>query len=634
MVAHPETAAAIHPPAWSVWGILFLPLAAFLAISLVTRRSRGASAGLAIGSMGLAFLSTVNLLVCQIRSGGHAALELSVPWIQISGLNIEFGLFVNPLAILMCLVVTGVGLMIFIYSVGYMADDPAFSRYFAFLSLFAFSMLGIVLANNFVTLFIFWELVGASSYLLIGFWYEKPSAADAGKKAFLVNRIADFGFLVGILMLWSLSGINLLPKTLNFIELEARIPVMAGQLGTSLASPLSMVALLLFCGVLGKSAQFPLHVWLPDAMEGPTPVSALIHAATMVAAGVYMLCRTFFLFAAVPDALQVIAAVGSFTALFAASMALVENDIKRILAYSTLSQLGYLVMAVGLGGYTAGMYHLTTHAFFKALLFMGAGCVIHALHTNNIWHMGGLREAMPVTTMLFIVGSLALCGIWPLSGFWSKDEILALAFERNKLLYVTGTLTAGMTSYYMGRLLCAAFLGPSRDPRHHPHEVPPVMYLPLVILAALSAVGGFIGIPALLHHAQAAHVEFNMPVALISSAVAVAGLALAWRLYGDGSTDEILLQKYKAVARVLSNKYYMDDIYRWINNRIQQRTAIILGWVERSVLIGFIINGVAGSTGFCGWVLTRLQTGKVQIYALSIAAGLAAIILAGWRCLL
>jgi len=609
-----------------LWIIPAAPLAAFFGIALATRKSRPLSAALAIGALGLSFLCALQVLLFSVHHDG-AAIQASLPWVTLPGLSLELGLLMDPLAILMTLVVTGVGLMIFIYSVGYMADEPGFTRYFAYLSLFAFSMLGIVLANNFVTLFMCWELVGASSYLLIGYWYDRPKAAEAGKKAFLVNRIADFGFLLGILMLWSASGSNGAARTLNFAQLAQRLPSLSAN------GPLTLIGFLIFCGVVGKSAQFPLHVWLPDAMEGPTPVSALIHAATMVAAGVYLLCRTFFLLSAAPQVLEWIAVIGGFTALFAASMALVENDIKRVLAYSTLSQLGYMVMALGLGGYTAGMYHLTTHAFFKAMLFMGAGCVIHALHTNDIWHMGGLVRTMPATSAIFFIGSLALCGIWPLSGFWSKDEILTLAFEHNRILWAVGTVTAGMTAFYMGRVLCVAFLGQPKSREHHAHEAPLIMLGPLVPLAILSMIGGFIGIPHLLNYqAAGAHVEFNSTVALISSIAALAGLALAYRIYGQGFQPSRELQAAAdPVVLLLRRKYFIDEIYAWINQNIQQRAADWMGLFERHVIISFCVNGTAKITGLAGRILRRAQTGKVQGYALTLLIGLSLLIYATWR---
>ncbi len=353
---------------------------------------------------------------------GWVTGETSVAWLSIGDFHVDFGLHLDSLSLMMMLIVTGVGGAIHIYSAGYMHDDPGYSRYFACMSLFTFSMLGIVLANNFVQLFIFWELVGVSSYLLIGFWFEKPSAADAAKKAFLTNRLGDFGFLLGILIVWATLG------SLNFTSLKDQLATNPAALG----GIATIAALLIFCGAVGKSAQFPLHVWLPDAMEGPTPVSALIHAATMVAAGVYMLCRVFFLLD--PAALQVIAWIGGFTSLLAALIAIQQDDIKRILAYSTLSQLGYMVMSVGLSSPTSAMFHLTTHAFFKALLFLGAGSVIIALHhEQDIWKMGALRKKMPVTFWTFLFGTLALCGVPPFSGFYSKDSIIGQALGTTQL---------------------------------------------------------------------------------------------------------------------------------------------------------------------------------------------------------
>ena len=433
------------------------------------------------------------LTVIFVKVGGWqpAAPEVAVNWLSVGPLQVDFGLHFDPLSLAMMLIVTGVASLIHIYSMGYMHDDPAYSRFFASLSLFTFSMLGIVLANNFLQLFIFWELVGVSSYLLIGFWYEKASAADAAKKAFITNRLGDFGFILGILIVWATL------HSLNLGELQNTLKADPQALG-ALAT---IGGLLIFCGAVGKSAQFPLHVWLPDAMEGPTPVSALIHAATMVAAGVYMLCRVLFLLN--PTTLQVIAYIGGFTALLAALIAVQQNDIKRILAYSTLSQLGYMVMAVGLGGPTPAMFHLTTHAFFKALLFLGAGSVILGVHhEQDIWKMGALRKKMPATFWTFLVGTLALAGLPPLSGFYSKDSILSQAMVRhNYLLFGLGVFVAMLTSFYMFRLVFVVFYGSAKsDDAGHAHESPGVMVWPLRILAVLSLIGGFIGIERLYEH--------------------------------------------------------------------------------------------------------------------------------------
>src|SRR5687767_4705819 len=470
------------------WVILFLPLLSAAAIAFFTQRDRVLSARLSIGAVVVGFVLSV--IVFFGFHNAVAPVEVAASWLAVGDLQVDFGLRLDRLSLLMLLIVTGVGGVIHIYSYGYMHEDPGFSRYYASLSLFTFSMLGIVLANNFVMMFVFWELVGVSSYLLIGFWYERPSAADAAKKAFITNRLGDFGFLLGIIMVWALLG------TVRFDELQARLVTSPGALGVWG----TIAGLLIFCGAVGKSAQFPLHVWLPDAMEGPTPVSALIHAATMVAAGVYMLCRVAFLFSV--QALDVIAWIGGFTALLAAVIAVQQNDIKRILAYSTLSQLGYMVMAVGVGGPSAAMFHLTTHAFFKALLFLGAGSVIHALHhEQDIWKMGALKKKMPVTFWTFLIGTLALAGVPPFSGFYSKDEILAAAYKHNGALFVVATIVAALTAFYMFRLFFVAFLGaPKSEASDHAHESPKVMTLPLQFLAVLSVIGGLIGIETFIGH--------------------------------------------------------------------------------------------------------------------------------------
>src|SRR5438105_605561 len=400
------------------WLILFFPLLAAALITLFTQRDGAVSAGLSIGAVLAGFL----LSIVFITVNGWGPLpEAGTTWLSIGDLQVEFGFRLDSLSLAMMLLVTGVASAIHIYSWGYMRDDRGFSRYFSFLSLFTFSMLGIVLANNFLQLFIFWELVGVSSYLLIGFWFERSAAADAGKKAFITNRLGDFGFILGILMVWAAF------KSLNFSSIQEKLASNPQALGAMA----TLAGLLIFCGAIGKSAQFPLHVWLPDAMEGPTPVSALIHAATMVAAGVYMLCRIFFLLD-IPGSqtLEIIAWIGGFTALLSAVIAIQQNDIKRILAYSTISQLGYMVMGVGLHGPSHAMFHLSTHAFFKALLFLSAGSVIVALHyEQDIWNMGALRKKMPVTFWTFVAGTLALAGVWPFSGFFSKDAILAQALH-------------------------------------------------------------------------------------------------------------------------------------------------------------------------------------------------------------
>ena len=457
------------------WILLFGPLLAAVGILLFARRRPMASAALSIGAVGLSFMASLKLFLAV--TGGAAVSISPHVWLAAGPLVVEWGAVVDRLSVLMLLVVTGVGTAIQVYSVGYMRGDSGIPRYFALMSFFTFSMLGIVLAPNFIQMFIFWELVGVSSTLLIGFWFERPAAAAAGAKAFIVNRVGDAGMILGILTVWSCAG------TFEFTAL-------AGTWQGLGLSPVILAAAagLIFCGAAGKSAQLPLHVWLPDAMEGPTPVSALIHAATMVAAGVYMVCRVAWLMAASPAVMTVIAWTGGLTALMAALIAVTQTDIKRVLAYSTLSQLGYMMLAVGLGGATEAMFHLTTHAFFKALLFLAAGSVILALHhEQGIWRMGGLWKRMPLTFVAFLIGTLALAGIWPFSGFYSKDEILLLALEHSRGLLVIGLVTAFLTAFYMGRVLWVVFLGEARDRKIHEQagESPAVITLPLVLLAVI-----------------------------------------------------------------------------------------------------------------------------------------------------
>ncbi|MBP9853560.1 MAG: NADH-quinone oxidoreductase subunit L [Candidatus Omnitrophica bacterium] len=593
------------------WTAFFAPLIACVLITLFFLRSKTLSSWTAILGILISFVCTL-LIGNQIFHASPSEFQQSLTWIQFDSLTINFGFLINPLAIMMMLVVTGVGSAIFIYSRGYMAEDPGSPRFFAFLSLFAFSMIGIVLANNFIQLFIFWELVGLSSYLLIGFWYEKTSAANAGVKAFMVNRFADFGFLCGILLLWSLSDVGQ-GRSFLFTDLAQTVSHIDPHL-------LSIAALLLFCGVVGKSAQVPLHVWLPDAMEGPTPVSALIHAATMVAAGIYLLARTFFIFEPLPDVLNIIAYIGGITALMAATLAMVENDIKRILAYSTLSQLGLMVMALGLAGPMQGMYHLTTHAFFKALLFLGAGSVIYGLHhEQNIWKMQGLLKQMPITGITFLIGTLALCGIFPLSGFWSKDEILALAYEHNTTLYWIASITSGLTAFYMGRLFWTAFLG--KADHHHPaHESPAVMTIPLIFLAILSVVGGFIGIPHFLFPHES-HPELNMKVALISSFVAILGLGISYLIYSKRPSRDPLETNLGFLYPIFKNKYYFDTLYGWYVTHVQQWIATMLAWFEKRVVVDAGVHGTTGTAKATGRALRLLQTGLVQSHALIFVFG-------------
>ncbi|HXA08900.1 MAG TPA: NADH-quinone oxidoreductase subunit L, partial [Chthoniobacterales bacterium] len=459
------------------WIALLLPLASVFLILLATRPLRTLSAFISVAAVLASFVCSCLIFFQQTSTAP------TISWLDLAPLfSVPLGLTLDPLSRSMLFMVTGVGAVIHVYSLGYMSADEGKSRYFAGLSLFMFAMTGIVLANNFVMMFIFWELVGVSSYLLIGHWFERPAAAEAAKKAFITTRIGDFGFMLGILMVWTATG------SLVFTEIAAGMAKFATHPGY-----LTAAALLVFCGAVGKSAQFPLHVWLPDAMEGPTPVSALIHAATMVAAGVYMLVRVGFLIDASLGALQVIAWIGTITAVLAALMATQQNDIKRILAYSTLSQLGYMVMAVGLASGQAAMFHLFTHAAFKALLFLGAGSIIYMLHhEQDIWRMGGLAKRLPITFLTFLVGTLALIGFPGFSGFFSKDAILALAYERDLPIFVFAAFTALLTAFYMTRLMVVAFFGNARSPHAaRGAESPLVMTLPLILLSVPAAIGGF-----------------------------------------------------------------------------------------------------------------------------------------------
>jgi NADH-quinone oxidoreductase subunit L len=605
------------------WLILFLPLLSVAVITLFTLRSKTVSSLISIGAIVAGFILT---LVFISANGFHPAVtETSTNWLSIGGLQIDFGLKLDALSLMMLLIVTGVGGAIHIYSYGYMDHDRSKARFFAFLSLFTFSMLGIVLANNFLMMFIFWELVGVSSYLLIGFWFEKPSAGDAAKKAFITNRLGDFGFLAGILMVWGLLG------SLNFGELQTAMLANPAALGVGA----TIAGLLVFCGAVGKSAQFPLHVWLADAMEGPTPVSALIHAATMVAAGVYMLCRTLFLYNA--DALHVIAYIGGFTALLAALIAIQQNDIKRIIAYSTLSQLGYMVMAVGLSGPTPAMFHLTTHAFFKALLFLSAGSVILGMHhEQDIWHMGNLRKKMPVTFWTFLIGALALSGIPPFSGFYSKDSILAQALgQKNYLLFAVAVFVAALTAFYTFRLFFVVFFGREKsDHAKHAHESPLVMTLPLVVLAVFAAVGGFIGITnnyglqfAADHETLSFTQQFLEPLQtpvpmLIGIGVALAGIFLAFALYKNAASDP-LPAKLGALSTAMKNRFYFDELYAATFIRAHDFLAAVADWIDRWILEGAIIGAIRGGTDLSGRALRLAQTGNLQTYAFLFAFGVA-----------
>lgn len=593
-------------------------------------------------SVGLSFLTSIAIFfeLLALPAGERVVQKIAFPWILSGEFQIDVGFLLDPLSSIMILVVTGVGFFIHVYSTGYMAGDKGYARYFSYMNLFTFFMLMLVLSNNFLLLYLGWEGVGLCSYLLIGFWYEKKSASDAGKKAFIVNRVGDFGFALGVMLIfWSFGSLNFS----QVFENAPHVLALGGGLVTAMT-------LLLFMGAIGKSAQIPLYVWLPDAMEGPTPVSALIHAATMVTAGVYMVARCHTLFLLAPVTMGVVAVIGAATAIYAASIGLVQNDIKRVLAYSTISQLGYMFLACGVGAFTAGIFHLMTHAFFKALLFLSAGSVMHALAGElNMQKMGGLKKYVPITFWCFLAGTLAISGIPLFSGFFSKDEILWKAFSSphgHLLLWVVGVVTAGLTAFYMFRLFFMIFLGKSRmDPKveAHVHESPKPMTVPLMVLAVLAVVGGYVGIPHSLggsnriegflssvfeqghsagqeavHHAPSA--EYLLMV--ISIGVVLVAIFIAYRFYVKNlKIPRMLAEKYKFPYRVLLNKYYVDELYAKVLVNPLLNLALFL-WKQFDVLvIDGAANGIASAVKGLSSVIRRTQTGYLRNYALSLIFG-------------
>ena len=586
------------------WLILLAPLVSATVITLFTLRWRTLSSSISIAAVLVSF-------ICSCLIFAHrtvAAAEFT--WIDISGVfHVPLGLTLDQLSRTMALLVSGVGGVIHIYSLGYMRDDEGKPRYFAALSLFMFAMLGIVFANNFVMLFIFWELVGFTSYVLIGHWFYRDAAADAANKAFITTRIGDFGFMIGILMVWMATG------SLVFAEIAPRMSTIAGH-----PLFLTIAALLIFCGAVGKSAQFPLHVWLPDAMEGPTPVSALIHAATMVAAGVYMLVRVAFVIQGSPTALLVVAWIGTITAVMAALIATQQDDIKRILAYSTLSQLGYMVMAVGLASNDAAMFHLFTHAFFKALLFLGAGSVIVMLHhEQNIWNMGGLSRKLPITFASFVVGALALIGCPPFSGFFSKDAILALAYERNTAIFAVALFTAFLTAFYVIRMLVIVFFGNARsDIARESHESSPLMTVPLIVLALLATLGGFAFFArSFLTLPVEREVAIFVPALAIAALVAGSGLAIA--LYRNRANEPVDLE-------LLRHKFYFDEFYRSLIHWTQELLAHVSAFVDRWIIDAAAVGGSSRGVWGIGALLRLVQVGNLQAYVFLFGLGVVAVI--------
>ncbi len=632
--------------------IVLAPLLGAALNGLLNRRLPRAAAGwLGCAAVGVSFALAVRavLRLAALPAGERVMIDTVGRWLSFGSLHLDIGFLLDPLSAVMILVVTGVGLLIHVYSLGYMAKDEGLPRFFAYLNLFIFAMLLLVLGENLPLLFVGWEGVGLCSYLLIGFWFGDAANADAGRKAFITNRVGDFGALLAMFLL----GVTLLPHlaagegVFSFRVLE--------QHAHLLAPVATGAALLLFLGVAGKSAQIPLYIWLPDAMAGPTPVSALIHAATMVTAGVYLMARMSFLFVLSPAAMSVVAGVGIATAIFAATIALAQTDIKKVLAYSTVSQLGYMVAACGVGTFAAGIFHLMTHAFFKALLFLGAGAVIHAMHhEQDLRVMGGLRRKLPITWATMLVGTLAIAGVPPLAGFVSKDEILFEAFLGAHggvpWVWLVGFLAAALTAFYMMRLLVLTFLGENRasaDVRAHLHEAPPTMTVPLIVLALLAIGGGWLGWPHGLgggawlqewlapvlagghdHGHDAAVVRLEITLAVVSSLVALLGLALGWVVYARRPQLAAAARGWLGgvAHRLLSHKYYVDEIFAAAIYRPLQRLAdvVCFRWVDRGLIDGLLVSGSAVLALFAGSLLRLLQNGLVRFYAWVFAVGVTA----------
>src|SRR5881398_3377198 len=586
------------------WVVLLAPLVSTAVITLFTLRWKALSSFISIAAVLVSFVCS-----CLIfTQSGIATAHFN--WIDIPGaFKVPLGLTLDQLSRMMLVLVSGVGAVIHVYSLGYMRDDEGKSRYFAALSLFMFAMLGIVLVNNFVMLFIFWELVGFTSYVLIGHWFERDSAAEAAKKAFLTTRVGDFGFMIGILMVWMATG------SVVFDDIVAHLSKITSNPGY-----LTIAALLIFCGAVGKSAQFPLHVWLPDAMEGPTPVSALIHAATMVAAGVYLLVRVAFLIQASQTALLVIAWIGTITALLGALIATQQSDIKRILAYSTISQLGYMVMAVGLASNEAAMFHLFTHAFFKALLFLAAGSVLVSLHhEQNIWKMGGLAQKLKITFATFAAGALALVGCPPFSGFFSKDAILALAYQRNMPIFVIGLTTAFLTAFYVSRAVVVVFLGkPRSEAARAGKESPLVMTIPLLILALFALIAGF-GTVAKNFLVVPHEKETVFTVPALALIALILGVGIGVLLYRNRERDPLHVD-------LIRRRFYFDEFYEWLINRTQGLLARIAAFFDRWIINAGAVRGVSGGTFGIGALLRLFQVGNLQAYAFLFGLGIVALI--------
>jgi NADH-quinone oxidoreductase subunit L len=627
---------------YTIW-ILVLPFIMFLFLGLAGHKYFPKLSGI-IGTCGLGIITVLSYITAykyfftseKIEDAYQKITAFNTTWLQLTEkLHIDMGILLDPISVMMLVVITTVSFMVHIYSLGYMKGEKGFERFFSFLSLFSFSMLGLVLATNIFQMYIFWELVGVSSFLLIGFYYQKPSAVRASKKAFIVTRFADLGFLIGILIL------SFNTKTFDFITLTNPAGSAIAQGGGIAFLGLSVMTwsmILVFMGGVGKSAMFPFHIWLPDAMEGPTPVSALIHAATMVVAGVYLVARMFPIYAlSAPIALNVVAYVGAFSSLFAALIACTQTDIKRVLAYSTMSQIGYMMLALGVSGYggheglgyMASMFHLFTHAMFKALLFLGAGAIIHAVHSNHMTEMGGLRKYLPITHATFLIACLTIAGIPPLSGFFSKDEILAAAFEHNKLLFAVEYAVAGLTAFYMFRLYFSIFWGKETHYHHAPHEAPATMTIPLIILAIGSVVTGFIPFNEFVtSDGKGFETELELIVAIPSVLIGILGIGIAYIMYKkETAIPDKLASTFKYGYKWAYNKFYMDEVYLFVTKKIIFRyISAPLAWFDRHV-VDATMNGIAEVTQGFSYRIRAFQSGQIQKYAFVFISGVVLLVI-------
>ncbi|WP_373232175.1 NADH-quinone oxidoreductase subunit L [Cohnella sp.] len=606
------------------WLVPVFPLAAFAILTAMGRGLKKTGAWIGTTATFVSLVLSVCIAIERI-SGNAPDYSRQIDWLQIGNLKLGAGFEVTNLTSLMLVVVTVVGFLVNLYSQGYMKNDERISTFYAYVALFTSSMLALVLSDNLLTFYIFWELVGVCSFLLVGFWYQKPEAKAAAKKAFIVTRIGDLGLFIAVLLLfWYMPG-----HALDFSSLHNVFDSQGGVISTGITT---LIALLIFLGAVGKSGQFPLHVWLPDAMEGPTPISALIHAATMVAAGVFLVARTFDIFEASQVAMNTVAIIGAFTAIFAATIGLAQNDIKRILAYSTVSQLGYMMLALGVGSVSAAMFHLFTHAFFKALLFLGAGSVIHSVHTQDIREMGGLGAKMKITAWTFGIGALALSGIPPFSGFWSKDAVLTAALDKEPILFIVGIVAAFFTALYMARLYFLVFVGKPREGQHA-KESPSVMTIPLIVLAVLATVAGFVETPfngwfgQWLEGDDAQHHVSGL-VMVVSAAVGFLGLYIGWLMYVKGTIRrDMVSSRAPGLVKLLERKYYMDELYQLVFVKPLQGLGKAL-----TLFDDFVVDGAVRLSGHSvsalGKLNTRLQSGQVQAYALTALIGIVILLLA------